>query len=115
MEIVVLLEPEGRVVGREIQVNGPEGEFTLEADGTVVYRSPYDEETWYVAPSAKEFQLSAECWRRYGERIRGARSESEEADAVAKLRAELEHLALLGPDGSSFWSAIVEQTEHGLL
>lgn len=115
MKIVVLAQPEGRVIGREIQANGPEGEFRLEADGTVVYRSPYDEKTWYVAPSAKDFERSAECWRRYGERVKATRSESEQADAAAKLRAELEHLNLLRPDGASFWSAIVEQTDQGLL
>jgi hypothetical protein len=115
MEILVLPNPEGRVIGRELQMGKAEGEFILEPDGTVVYRSPYDEKAWYAAPSAEAFHQSAECWRRYRDHVRSARSGSDEADAVAKLRAELERLALLKPDGSSFWSSIVEQTEHGLL
>jgi len=76
MEIVVLPKPEGRVIGREVQVAGAGGEFILETDGTVVYRSTCDEKTWYVAPSAEAFQRSAECWRRCGERVRSARSDS---------------------------------------
>src|SRR5687768_3859171 len=112
MDIVVLPKPEGRVIGRELQVNGAEGEFILEVDGTVVYRSPYDEKTWCVAPSAEAFKRSAECWSRYADRVKSAGSEKQQLVAVAQLRADLERLALLRPDGSSFWSSIVEQTDH---
>ena len=79
MEIVVLHKPEGRVIGRELQVNGAEGDFILTVDGTVVYRSPYDEKTWYVAPSAETFKRSAECWSRYADRVKSASSKAPDA------------------------------------
>jgi hypothetical protein len=115
MDIVVLPRLEGGVIARELQFGKPEGEFCVEGDGTVVYRSPYDARHWYAAPSANVFLEAADCWARYCERVAQAGSEGAKVAAVAELREGLSRLGLLASSGSSVWSAYVEQAEHGLL
>jgi hypothetical protein len=115
MDIVVLAEPEGRIIGREVHSGQTEGEFVLEADGSVTYRSPHDQRQWYAAPSAIVFRQAAECWHRYGQRVTQMKSEEEQLGVVAQLRNELQRLGLLGAEHESVWSVLVEQAEYGHL
>ena len=114
MDIVVLPRVEGRVIAREQQFGKAEGEFLLEPDGTVVYRSAHDARRWFAAPSANVFLEAADCWARYCERVAQAGSEGARVAAVAGLREQLDRLGLLANEGS-VWSSFVEQAAHGLL
>jgi hypothetical protein len=115
MDIVVLPRLEGRVIGRELQLGKPEGEFVMEDDGTIVYSSPYDKRRWFAAPSATLFLEAADCWARYCEQVAQAGSVGAGRAAVAELREKLRGLGLLDAPRVTVWSSFVEQAEHGFL
>ena len=115
MQIRVLHEPEGNVVGRELQLGKAEGEFVLEPGGNVVFRSPMDSRSVFVAPSVESFQQGASCWNAYCERVAVASSDQAQVAEINQLRADLERLALLDKEGKSIWLGLLEQAEHGLL
>jgi hypothetical protein len=111
MEIEVLKQPEGDVVGWELLSGKREGRFVLLADGSVVYRNPYDPVA-YPSGTLPQFRQAAEAWARYHVGVVG-RPEVEQLAAVERLRADLVAAGVLTKDG--FWSVIMEQAEDGLL
>lgn len=115
MDIVVLPRIEGGVIARELQFGKPEGEFCVEGDGAVVYRSAHDARRWHAAPSANVFLEAADCWARYCERVAQAGSEGARLAAVAELREGLSRLGLLADSSSSVWSAYVARALEGMV
>ena len=115
MQIRVLHQPEGNVVGHELQLGKTEGEFVLGSDGNVVFRSPLHGHSVFVAPSVESFQRGASCWNSYCERVAAAGSEKAQLAEVDRLRADLEGLALLDKARNSIWLGLLEQAEHGQL
>src|SRR5258708_4371310 len=91
------------------------GEFLLQDDGSVVYRSPYDERTWLAGPSVEAFRSAAASWRRYGEGVSAAKTEEGQLGVVARLRTELEDLGVLKDPENSVWAIFAEQAEDGQL
>ena len=115
MDIVVLDPPEGDVVGREMQFGEVEGKFLLQDDGSVVYRSPYDEKMWLAGPSVEAFRGAAASWRRYNEDVTAANTEEAQLAVAARLRRELEHLGVLTDPDNSVWAIFAEQAQDGQL
>jgi hypothetical protein len=110
MEIVVLDTPDGRTVGWEIQFGQREGQFLLADDGRVLYRHP-DDRDW-PAGTLDQFRRAAGAWKDYFTSV-GGKSEKEQEAVVERLHAQLREIGVLEDEG--FWSAIAEQTAHGLL
>jgi hypothetical protein len=111
MEIVILDTPDGQIVGWEIQFGRREGQFVLNDDGSVLYRHPYDTRAW-PAGTLAQFRRAASAWEHYNTSVVG-RPEDVQAAAVERLHAQLREIGALAEDG--FWSALAEQTAHGLL
>jgi hypothetical protein len=111
MEIVALDTPEGRIVGWAIQFGHREGPFVLDDDGSVHYRHPYDDRNW-PAGTVDQFREAAGAWGDYNASVVGQAEAVREA-AVGRLHARLREIGVLGEVG--FWSALAEQTVHGLL
>jgi len=103
------------VIAKEDQMGNLEGEFFKDSGGCVFYRHPSDDRRWYVNRSIEGFHRSAEAFNRYCEAVIKVSGEADELRAVDDLRAEL--LQIEPPDALnvSFWTAILEQAEMGML
>ena len=115
MRIVRLPKPEGDVIAREDQMGGLEGEFYIGAGGCVLYRHPSDERRWHVNRNIEGFSRAAEAFNRYCEAVVKVSGEATQRRVVDWLRVELSQIEPPDTINESFWTAILEQAEMGLL
>ena len=115
MEIVMLENPDGDVIAREMIDDEPYGEFYLSPSGEVRYRYEEADRDLFANTGFDHFLAAVRAWRRYRAEVREAKGEDGERQVVEALRAELESAGSGLSLDQSFWAAIVEQAEDGLL
>lgn len=115
MEIVTQESPDRDVIAREMIDDEPYGEFYLSPSGEVRYR--YEEAGYdlFANTGFDHFLAAVTAWRRYRAEVREAKDENGERRVVEALKAELESAESGLSLEQSFWAAIVEQAEDGML
>lgn len=113
MKIELLDHVEGDVVAREINIDSFVGHFTREPDGRVVYRPPDGGSAVSANSSVEVFTACATVWNEYSCGVLGQSSEEKELEDVARMKRRIEEIEL--GDEESFWPAVIQQAEHGML
>jgi hypothetical protein len=115
MEIKVLESRDGDVIARELIDDEAHGEFYVLPSGQVRYRyleAGYD---LFANADVNRFMAAVRAWHRYCVAARDATEGAAERQVVEALKVDLEGAGSgLDMDGS-FWAAIFEQVEDGML
>jgi hypothetical protein len=121
IQILVLPEPDGDVVGR-LGISGRVcGEFCAAANGEIKFRYRHDaNRLWYVNKSITAFRKAAAIFNACCERVCELAADNNDTDpeatwALALLRSEFERIEPLGDPETSLWSATIHETDGGLL
>lgn len=114
MRIILLPSPDGDVIAWEDRFGRRERRFVSAADGSVVYKHPWDEHEWYAGSSESQFRAAAEAWNAYNE-IVAAAPEAEQQAAVERLCEELTCLGVFSARSNSVWGVLLEQAQAGML
>jgi hypothetical protein len=103
------------MVAREDQMGDLEGEFYFGPNGCICYRHPSDERQWYVNRNVEDFRKAVAAFNRYCEEVTRVSGEVEQRRIVDGLRVHLSQIEPPDLLNESFWTAILEQAEMGLL
>ena len=118
VEIVVLDNPDGGVIGRGSYLGGPDYEFIVGKDGQVYFRVTGDAQQVWAGPNPESFRLIVAAWNRYQDEVRRLPSEEAQLERVVQMRQELAQLGALPtdlpPDPEPLWSLLVFEAENGL-
>jgi hypothetical protein len=118
VEVVVLEQPDGDVIGRGSYYGGPDSEFVVARDGQVYFQVVGDTNRVWAGPDPESFRVIAAAWNRYQNEVRSLSSEMAQLERVNQMRRELEGLGALPtdlpPDPEPFWSLLVFEAENGL-
>jgi len=94
MNIELVENPDTDVVGWESQFGEREGQFFVDSEGPVLFRSPLDTRIWGVGENLSLFHSAALAWNAYAASVPG-QPESTQLAAIATLRDSLKTLGLL--------------------
>ncbi len=118
MEVVVLEQPDGDVIGRGSYYGGPDYEFVVASDGQVYFQVVGDTNRVWAGPDQESFRRIAVAWNCYQDEVRSLPSEAAQLERVDQMRRELTRLGALPtdlpPDPEPLWSLLVFEAENGL-
>lgn len=114
VRIILLVNPEGDVIGREESYGELEGEFFLSSAREVLYRHPLDRRLWFAGTNADEFRAAATVWNRYCQDVVACPID-QQPDVVDRLQDELSSMGALPERSDGIWRVLLEQAQDGLL
>lgn len=118
MEVVLLDQPDGRVIAHGSYDGSPDYEFVIAADGHIDWRVVGDTDVVWAGPDVDSFRRIAATWNRYRTEVVGLTTEAAQLARVAQMRTELAALGALPADLPSdpepLWSLLLFEAENGL-